>query len=129
MIEEKKFTIHAQLHVKLTLEDIDDIMAGALEGGINYWCSKAEVVGDYLGEYGSQQIARGGELILHDAESEDKWKLNLPKFMNGVKLWIENGDDRYEAVNSNGTIDPCQIDGEMADMIIQYAIFGELIFG
>lgn len=27
-----------ELEVVVTQEDIDDIIAGALEGGINYWC-------------------------------------------------------------------------------------------
>ena len=47
-----------ELEVVVTQEDIDDIMAGALEGGINYWCGEAEVVGNYLGEYASEQISR-----------------------------------------------------------------------
>ena len=29
------------------------------------------------GDWGHEQIARGGALILHDAESSDKWELNL----------------------------------------------------
>jgi hypothetical protein len=31
-------------------------MCGALEGGINYWCDEAKVMGGYLGEYGSEQM-------------------------------------------------------------------------
>ncbi len=48
--------------VEFDNECIDDIMATALEGGITYWCDDAEVVGDYLGEYASEQISRGGTL-------------------------------------------------------------------
>ena len=44
------------LDVRVSNEDIDDIMVSALEGGINYWCRKAEVKGEYLGEYASDQI-------------------------------------------------------------------------
>lgn len=125
----KNFPVKVEIEVKLSRQDIDDIMVGALEGGINYWCRKAEVVGDYLGEYASDQISRGGKLILHDAESSDKWELDLEKFLNGVKLWLENGDDRYHALQKGGTLDTCEIDGEMANMIVQYAIFGEVRFG
>lgn len=35
----KKYEIKAEIRVELTQEDIDDIMVGALEGGITYWCS------------------------------------------------------------------------------------------
>lgn len=125
----KNFPVKIEIEAKLSQQDIDDIMVGALEGGINYWCRKAEVVGDYLGEYASDQISRGGKLILHDAESSDKWELTLEKFLNGVKLWLQNGDDRYHALQKDGTLDTCNVDGEMADLIVQYAIFGEVIFG
>lgn len=125
----KNFPVKVEIEVKLSQQDIDDIMVGALEGGITYWCREAEVVGDYLGEYSSDQISRGGKLILHDTESNDKWELTLEKFLNGVKLWLQNGDDRYHALQKDGTLDTCNVDGEMADLIVQYAIFGEVIFG
>lgn len=126
----KKYEVRAQLAVTLTEEDIDDIMVAALEGGINYWCCEAEVVEEKrCGDWGHEQIARGGVLILHDAESSDKWELTLEKFLNGVKLWVENGDDRYHAVQKDGTVDCCNVDSEMADLIIQYALFGEVVFG
>ena len=107
--------------VKVTQQDIDDIMVAALEGGIDYWCQEAEVIEEKrVADWGHEQIARGGVLILHDAESDDKWELDL---------WIQNGDDRYHALQKDGTLDCCEIDSDMADMIVQYAIFGEVQFG
>ena len=125
----KEFWGQAIINFKLTEEDIDDIMDTAFEGGINYWCCAAEVVGDYLGEYANEQISRGGKLRLYDAESDDVWELDIEKFMQGFRLWIENGYDQYGAVKANGFVDVCEIDAEMADMIIQYALFGEVVFG
>ena len=78
-----------ELEVIVTQEDIDDIMAGALEGGINYWCCKAEVVGDYLGEYASEQISRGGQLLLHDIEEDERHTLDKEKFLKGLKMYFE----------------------------------------
>lgn len=60
---EKTFGV-PRIGVTLTQQDIDDIMASALDGGICYWCRMAEVVGEYLGEYASDQISLGGSLIL-----------------------------------------------------------------
>ena len=90
--KEKQVTVSVTLEIVLTQEDIDDIMCGALEGGITYWCDEAKVVGDYLGEYGSEQIARGGKLRLHLPEPFDKdeteyYELDLEKFKKGVELW------------------------------------------
>lgn len=128
-MNDQKFKVHIDMDVDLTQQDIDDIMVTALEDGICYWCGRAEVVGEMLGDYAHEQISRGGSLILHDAESSDKWELTLEKFLNGVKLWLQNGDDRYHALQKDGTLDTCNVDGEMADLIVQYAIFGEVIFG
>ena len=55
-----EFTIRPENEVKISQQDIDDIMVCALEGGISYWCCEAEVIGEYLGEYASDQISRGG---------------------------------------------------------------------
>lgn len=125
----QEFKIKITSEIKLTQEDIDDIMSTAFEGGINDWCRRAKVVGDYLGEYASEQISRGGVIKLYDAESPDVWELTLDKFLNGFKLWFEQGYDEYGAVGSDGTVDTGEIDAECADCIIQFALFGEVIFG
>ena len=117
----KKYTV--------TPQDIDDIMVTALEGGINYWCRKAEVVGEYLGEYASDQISRGGSLILYDAESSDYWELDLEKLLYGIQKAIEdNWFDDYDWY-VDGELDCCQIDAEVADTIVQLALFDDIVFG
>lgn len=129
-MKKRVFEVSVKLVVKLTEDDVDSIMVSALEGGINYWCSEAEVVEERrCADWGHEQIARGGALILHDAESDDKWELSIGNFTKGFRLWLENGDDRYGAVSGDGTVDTGEIDGEMADLIIQYALFGEVVFG
>lgn len=121
--------IEVKFDVNVTQEDIDDIMCSALEGGICYWCRKVEVVGDYLGEYASEQISRGGALILYDAESNDKWELTLDKFMDGLYEFLIECPDRIEGDELNGYwVDPGNIDGCAADTIIQYALFGSVVF-
>lgn len=125
-MSERKFTVRPQIEVNLTQQDIDDIMVAALEGGINYWCQEVEVVGKYLGEYASGQISRGGSLILHDADSSDKWELTLEKFLNGVKLYFEDGC-RVQVEDS--CIDAGDVDANDADCIVQFAIFGKVVFG
>lgn len=125
-MSEKKFTVRAQIEVNLSQQDIDDIMVTALEGGINYWCRRVKVVGKYLGEASSDQISRGGSLILYDAESSDKWELTLEKFLNGVKLYFEQGC--HVQVEDNA-IDTGDMDANDADCIVQFALFGEVVFG
>ena len=129
MENQKEFFVKATLNIKVTAEDIDDIMCSALEGGINYWCRKAEVVGDYLGEYASEQISRGGTLKLYDDVEDQVYKLTLEDVLKGIQLAVqENYYADYEW-HDGTTLDPCQIDADVADVIIQLALFEEVIYG
>lgn len=131
----EEFNVEVRQNIKVTQIDIDDIMVAALEGGINYWCCKAKVVGEYLGEYASEQISRGGELKLYDAEDNEVYTLTLEKLLKGIKMayeenyysnydWViyDNVPDAYE-------LDCCMIDAELADVIVQFALFNDVIFG
>ena len=134
MEAEKRFEIRTKITVYLTQQDIDDIMVSAFEGGINYWCRRVVVQGDYLGEYASEQISRGGKLSiwLDDPFEDDKtcYVLDRDKFLAGFKLWIESDGDSYDTIDdSDGSVDCGQIDAICADEIIQYALFGEVVFG
>lgn len=123
--------LNVSFEVEVTQEDIDDIMVSALEGGINYWCCKAVVVGEYLGEYGSDQISRGGILELYDSEEPEVYELTKEKFMEGLKMYLANPtySDILEFVDHKVKLDTCYADAEVADSIIQYALFGEIIYG
>ena len=123
--------VKVEMEILLTQEDIDDIMAGALEGGITYWCCKAEVVGEYLGEYGHEQIARGGTLRLHDREADMTYGLTKEKFLKGVELWARNlvGCNCLEQIDGKLRIDCCNADAIVCDAIIQYALFSDVIYG
>ena len=123
---EPYYTLSSIISAKVCDKDIDDIMCGALEGGITYWCSRAEVVGEYLGEYASEQISRGGELRLYDCESDKVYTLTLDKFLRGLTMYIRSC---YGCVVENGCLEPGAIDAEGADCIIQYALFGDVIYG
>lgn len=121
------FPVSFSVQVVLTPEDIDDIMVTALEGGINHWCDKAEVVGKYLGEYASDQISRGGTLWLHSLEDNNVHVLTLNKFLDGVQQWLEK-EKPFEIFNDY-RLDISAIDAPEADIIIQYALFYEIIYG
>ena len=133
-----KEVLNMEVEIKQKLEvtesDIDDIVTTAFEGGINYWCKKVEVVGDYLGEYASDQISRNGKLKIYlheDVDGETMYLLSQSKLLAGIKMYLENIHP-YDITYRNGTeieLDTCQVDAEVADMIIQYALFKEVVFG
>ena len=125
----KGFEVVATHPIFITTENIDDIMASALEGGITYWADAADVPEEKrVADWGHEQIARDGVLMIHDFEEGETYELTLDKFLTGFKLWVELGLDHYNAVHSNH-VDTCQIDGPCADNIIQLALFGEVLYG
>lgn len=125
----KKFEFEITTKFTVTEEDIDDIVCTALEGGINYWACEARVVGEYLGEWGHEQIARGGKLIIVDAEEDEEYELTKEKLLHGIKLAIEQEYYKRYSWYYEGKLDTCQIDAEVADVIIQLALFDEVVFG
>ena len=123
------FKVEARNTINVTAEDIDDIMCSALEGGITYWCDNAKVVGEYLGDYASEQISRGGTLLLFDAEDDKVYELNRDKLLDGIKIAYENQFFSYYEWCNGKELDCCEIDAMIADCIVQCALFGEIVYG
>lgn len=122
--------MYINLKIEITNEDIDDIVCTALEGGITYWCNKCNVVGDYRGEWAHEQISHGGKLILFDDESGDTHVLTKDKLIFGIERFIEDYSGKpYMDIINCGKIDTCQVDAVIADIIVQIAIFGEVVYG
>ena len=122
-----------QAPIKVTQENVDDIMCTAFEGGITYWCPRAELVKQPESDikYTHEAISRGGEIELYDAEKDEKHLLTLEKFKEGLQRFLrcENHNSCYNSgVIQDGELDCGSIDATCADMIIQYAIFGEIVY-
>lgn len=105
---------------------IDDLMCTALEGGITYWCCRAEVPKEegYKGTYASDQVSRGGSLLLYDNEDEAVYTLDLETFLKGMTLYFEQGYGTVEEVVMDE-----YYDAETADAIVQMALFGDIQYG
>lgn len=123
---------------KLTAGHAADIMCNAIEGGrygIGYWCSNAEYTDSNLRDevstdtgYPAYAIAefwdRGGSMILKDAESDDRWEINLQKLQDALENENLPEPSAFRILQGNGADD-----ANDADLIVQVAIFGEIIFG
>lgn len=117
--------------ITITDQDIDDIVCTALEGGINYWCDNVEVNGDYLGQYASDQISRNGQLKFYVSDpvnDTDMFVMDKEMLLKGIRMYLENPNAPYDIID-NASIDTCNVDADVADMIIQYALFDEIVFG
>jgi hypothetical protein len=132
----KEFKVSITTEHVFSKEEIADLIVTALEGGINYWCRKAvmkenAITKDYFNvlpedqdkiNYASDLISYGGTLILFDAESSDKWELDIDKMLKGIDMHCTN----MKKSPANLMDD---YDANDADAIVQYAVFGELVFG
>lgn len=115
--------------IKYTVEDevtqqiVDDICCAALEGGINYWCSKVEVPA-YVGNaaFASDVISRGGMVIIHDAEQNASFALTLHTFLIGLRDELTDRRITLQDFYDNH-------DASDADNVIQRALFGEILYG
>lgn len=99
-----------------------DILSVAAEGGINYWADSMK---------GTQFPTK-----IHDSE-EDKWyDLTREKFDTGLALFLQkgqpsSGSSRFSAnmLGSEESEEEIDFDAGDADAIIQYALFGDVIYG
>lgn len=105
--------------VKRTIsqEDVDFLLDAALAGPVMAdWCDLVEI-GEEPTEkhsYLSEILTRGGTLELTDGEDDNVYELTLDKFL--------------EAIGKVG-VDFENYDSVVADMVVQTAIFGEVVYG
>ena len=110
---------------EVTAQNIEDLMVCALEGGINDWCDKVEVkqqpIEDW--EFASEVISlTNGILELTDLDGK-KHELTQDKFAKGIVKAMEwGGYSNFDDLMENH-------DAELVDVLIQYALFGEIVYG
>lgn len=121
--------------IELTDDDIEDIMVTALEGGIGYWSCFDNTTKDFdeqaklcdehepVSIIATKMLLNGKSLIFEDVESPDRWKLTLDKLKKGIVQYCK------ERGNIRTALDEGMYDADESDCTIQYALFGEIVFG
>ena len=104
--------------------DLDCILCTCFEGGSNYWIDKVLAVdNDFKGaEYASEVISHGGTLkAFVDGEEH---LLTKPMLLKGCELYVKGQNDMKGRAWC-----PDDFDVEDTDIILQYALFGKVVFG
>ena len=112
-------------------EDMVDIISSAVYdigywGGINNdteeWDDARKEIPDGTFEDRIYYLLEHGhEIEMFDTEDPDAvWHLTLEKLIDGIRLAIQNG---YWTGNMD------DIDGEVGDIVFQYALFNEIVYG
>lgn len=113
-----------------TDDDLENIIVTALEGGIGYWACLDNTGEEWdekpggvaTSEWAWKILKNHGQLHFIDEEDDDAdYFMDLASLFNGIRLCIQRKDwygGRMEV-----------LDAALADMIVQYAIFGTVIYG
>tara|TARA_R100000234_G_scaffold38340_1_gene22692 strand:- start:12837 stop:13238 length:402 start_codon:yes stop_codon:yes gene_type:complete len=127
------------LDIKLSVEDVIDLLCTAFEGGVEYWCESVRGIGGDTSklpkgrskvQYEYEWLAIGGDLEIGvDGEIHT---LTEAMFKNGMQMWLyknNNVETVYDYARKKRVLDIGNIDAGDADNIIQYALFGKLVYG
>jgi len=128
------------LGVSLTNEDAADIVHCAVEGGTNYWAEVQEYnwqewydgdrIKDLPDDYVFVQIREDADQVEPERFSNTWIPLTRHNLEKGVIALIENMPHLIHGVSNRGEGDvEMDFDATSCDVIVQYAVFGEVIYG
>lgn len=137
--------------ITLTNEDAADIVHCAIEGGTNYWAEcqnynwqdwyekdplrstpryDGERIKDLPDDYVFVEIREDSELVEPERFSQQWMPITKHNLEKGVIMLIENMPHLIHGVSNRGEGDiEFDFDGTSCDVIFQYAVFGEVIYG
>ena len=126
-----KITINIPMNLDVSDDDLDNILVTAFEGGSNYWIDKIEVK-DYKGcEFASHVISKGGKLII--ITDDEQLTLTKNKQLKGISKWFAEYYYPRQIVKHNlempSSFSDIDFDAGDTDIIIQLAIFNEVVYG
>lgn len=117
------------IEVPFTEQDIENVIVTAFEGGTDYWMGlirkkdqfDAKPKDEPISTWITKLLLEGQEVEVCDIEDRsERWVLTLQKILAGIaKNAKERPDNAYKE----------NWDADDADCIIQYALFGEMVYG
>jgi hypothetical protein len=117
--------------IKVNKYEMDCILSGAFEGGSNYWANRVRVINkDYKGaEFASEVISNGGKLDIYvdeygDGSQDKRYRLTQKKLLKGCQLYVTGTKSTKPRA-----FDIDRWDSDDHDMILQYSLFGDVIYG
>jgi hypothetical protein len=124
--EAKKIQHNILIPFTITSQLIEDIVVDAIEGGIGYWCCLDNTTPEWenrpekmpVSQWAVNLLLNNKPIKLEDTESEEVYELTLEKLLKGFSKAIAEYNVDIECV-----------DAETGDIIVQLALFDEIVFG
>ena len=142
-----------QITIKITKEDVVDILSSAMDG-IGYWGRivpnneqykeakkwiRENEEPDYeicYEEVIAQMLFDGKSVTVQDIEGDQESWLSLSNLSYGIRKAFQEGyysDYNWLVPDGGGSnkwhLETSQIDAEVADVIIQLSVLGEIVYG
>ena len=142
-----------QITIKITKEDVVDILSSAMDG-IGYWGRivpnseqyketkkwiRENEEPDYeicYEEVIAQMLFDGKSVTVQEIEDDKESWLSLSNLSYGIRKAFQGGyysDYNWLVPDGDGSnkwhLEPDQIDAEVADVIIQLSVLGEIVYG
>lgn len=119
---------------KYSRSDFEDIISSAFEDGIAYWAGLDNSTKEWekarknnrneyptLDEIAYDILDGGKNIVLYDIEDDkERWEFGWNNLISGIEQAIANDD-------WNGDID--DLDANIADIIFQYGLWNEVVYG
>jgi hypothetical protein len=126
--DKEKIVGVAKVEMPLTEYDIDNIMVSAIEGGIGYWACLVNNTPEWAdkpkniasSQWATKLLLEGNKVLFEDEEDGKKLTLTLDKLIKGFEKNFKERpwDNDLEKGDAN-----------TSDCIVQYSLFGEVVYG
>ena len=125
--------IEVKATVRIPHQKIRDLIITAVEGGCRYWAS-FKFPENWKEKYGSyEQIPfKDGEIAVYDVETDELLGyLNRASVKVGLQLMADRKDLKCKQIPNRHfkNLSTDNEDAETADVFLQLAVLGEIVFG
>ena len=127
---DKKVVKTIMVPMAITEDDIENTIVSSFEGGSNYWMGLQrdenwddKPKNEPSSTWATKLLLEGKSIKLFDVEEtedDSEWILTLEKLLDGFVKDFSNNPIHQ---------DRDYWDAEVADCIMQYALFGEIVYG
>lgn len=117
-----------KVELPITEKDIENIIVTCFEGGSNYWMGLNDIPNweekpknEPISTWATKMLLDGKTIEFYDIEdSTEIWQLTKDKLIRGILLNCKNRPHDCDLENGDATT---------CDCIMQFALFGEVVYG
>ena len=120
--------------IEISDELIEYILCAAFEGGITYWAENVSCkdnkdmkkVGGWKHEYLTRTKKKDAVMYIHESETGEKYPITKKSIIDALQ---KMDTPEYKYTKALGRILDETYDADDADIVVQTACFGEVVYG